>query len=178
LREGNVAQGEIDPALAGLLVEPTHGSDHAHAQFATVVLRDAHGNATQHIKPGAPLTVELSTIGDSHSPLEVILRWRTPLGLLLFESRLALPVASDGTPRVAACHFPALPIHSDDVIVEVLLSDPVSSVTIDSEEFHLHLDAPHGPLLQVEHSWVAPGTIGQNGTAQAKITTVAGVGGK
>jgi lipopolysaccharide transport system ATP-binding protein len=173
LREGAAGQTVDASSLPGELVEPTHGSDHARAQFASVVVRDAHGTATQHVTPGAPLTIELATIGDSHSPLDVILRWRTPLGLLLFESRQALPTAADGAPRGATCHFPALPVHSDDVIVEVLLADPVSSVHIDGEELHLHLAVPHGPLLQVEHTWVTPGAIGQNGTAKEQATTVA-----
>lgn len=178
LREGGPNPGDISPEIAAALVEPTHGSDHAHAQFATVVLRDGHGSATQHFAPGAPVTVEISTIGDSRSPLEVILRWRTPLGLLLFESRNALPTTAEGVPRGAACFFPALPLHSDDVIVEVLLSDPVSSVVIDREEFHLHLDAPSGPLLRVEHAWGEPNALRQNGTAKVQVTTAAGIGGK
>lgn len=127
--------------------------NHVRAQFARVALRDAAGNATLHFAPGAPLTVDLTTIGDSHSPLDAVIRWRTPLGLLLFEGRTPLPTVAEGEPRQAICHFPALPIQSDDIIVELLLADPASGVNIDTSELHLHLDAPAGPLLHVEHHW-------------------------
>ncbi|CAA9559520.1 MAG: Teichoic acid export ATP-binding protein TagH [uncultured Thermomicrobiales bacterium] len=158
---------------------PLPGGDHAHAQFASVVLRDAHGIATQHFAPGAPLTVELPAIGDNQSPLDVIVRWRTPLGLLLFEGRRALLPGAAGAARVARCHFPALPIHSDDIIVEALLCDPTSGVIIDSDEIHLHLDAAPGPILRVEHSWTDDDALGPNGaTNEQAATLVIGARGK
>ncbi len=152
LREGAAGE-EASRANA----EALPGGDHAHAQFASAVLRDAHGLATQHFAPGAPLTVDLTTIGDNHSPLDLVLRWRTPLGLLLFEGRRALPPVEEGGTRSVTCYFPTLPIHSDDVIIEALLCDPATNVVIDSEELHLHLDATPGPLLQIEHSWADTG---------------------
>jgi len=166
LREGATG-GEANRANGEHLL----GGDHAHAQFASAVLRDAHGLATQHFVPGAPLTVELTTIGDNHSPLDLVLRWRTPLGLLLFEGRRALPPVIEGGTRSVTCYFPTLPIQSDDVIVEALLYDPATDVIIDTEELHLHLDADPGPLLQVEHSWADSGarqtTQATNGQAAA-----------
>lgn len=179
LREGTPDHGDLPADIAAALVEPTHGRDHVHAQFALVAPRDERGFATQHFAPGAPLTIELSTIGDARSPLDIILRWRTPLGLLLFESRHALSTAEEGAARGATFHVPALPIHSDDVIVEVLLSDPASSVTIDREEIHIHLNADPGPLLRVAHTWADAGAPAQQGTSQGATTKVgAGIGGK
>ncbi len=180
LREGPGGQGS-DTGLDGAAtasVGPSPNGDHARAQFASVSLRDARGQATQHFAPGESLTIALTTIGDHHSPLDTIVRWRTPLGLLLFEGRQALPPVPHGSPRGMACHFPMLPIQSDDIIVEVLLTDPTNGITIDTAELHLHLDAPPGPLLQIEHTWEPSNTRPQNGTGQAQatpsLTTVSG----
>jgi lipopolysaccharide transport system ATP-binding protein len=174
LREG----ASSDETVRGN-VEVLPGSDHAHAQFASAFLRDAHGLATQHFAPGAPLTVELTTIGDGHSPLELVLRWRTPLGLLLFEGRRALPPVVEGGTRGVTCYFPALPIQSDDVIIEALLFDPANNVIIDTEELHLHLDAVPGPLLQIEHSWADSGTRQATHATNGQAASLAiGVGGK
>lgn len=171
MREG-VSNEEVGQGATALL-----GGDHAHAQFASAILRDSQGTATQHFTPGMPLTVELSVIGDGQSPLDIILRWRTPLGLLLFENRHTLPPAMAGLPRSAVCHFPALPIQSDDILIEALLRDPEQGVIIDTEEIHLHLDAPAGPLLQIEHHWEGAGTAtttSPNGKASPLIAGVSG----
>ncbi len=173
LREGANDEG------AGGEATQLPGGDHAHAQFASAILRDGRGMATQHFTPGTPLTVELAVLGDHQSPLELILRWRTSLGLLLFEGRHALSPVAPGMSRGAVCHFPALPIQSDDIIVEALLCDPTQGVIIDTEEIHLHLDAPAGPLLHVEHAWADTGTAAVGATANGQATTlIAGVGGK
>jgi lipopolysaccharide transport system ATP-binding protein len=171
MREG-AKDEQASPVAAARL-----GGDHARAQFASAILRDPHGTATQHFTPGMPLTVELSVLGEGQSPLDVILRWRTPLGLLLFEGRHALPPAVAGLPRSAVCHFPALPIQSDDILIEALLCDPAQGVIIDTEEIHLHLDAPTGPLLQIEHTWGDTGTAvttSPNGKASPLIAGVSG----
>ena len=173
LREG--ASEEHSATQGG---EPLPGGDHAHAQFACASLRDAHGVATQHFAPGAPLTVELTTIGDNTSPLELIVRWRTPLGLLLFEGRRAFPPGMADATRSLACHFPTLPVQSDDIIVEALLRDPVRDLIIDTEEIHLHLDAPPGPLLQVAHSWTDSESAAGTTTNGQVTPLMAGVRGK
>jgi ABC-type polysaccharide/polyol phosphate transport system ATPase subunit len=149
------------------------GAKHVHAQFSSVVLRDGSGVATPHIEPGAPLSVECTAIGDSQSPLDVILRWRTPLGLLLFETRAPLPAAPDGGARSAACHFPSLPIHSDGAVIEAQLCDPVGSVIIDSSELQLHVAAQHGPLLRIAHTWTDTTASKRNGTAHEPASLVA-----
>ena len=193
---GVIADGEVEDVLteyarlqlregvtgeeaSRLNAEVLPGGDHAHAQFASAVLRDAHGLATQHFIPGAPLTVDLTTIGDSHSPLDIVLRWRTPLGLLLFEGRCALLPVEEGGTRSAICYFPTLPIQSDDVIIEALLYDPATGVVIDTEELHLHLDTAPGPLLQIEHSWADAGTRQSPQATNGQVPSLAvGVRGK
>lgn len=173
MREGTSGEGN------GHAAATLPGGDHAHAQFASAVLRDLHGTARQHFTPGAPLTVELAVLGDGQIPLDIILRWRTPLGLLLFEGRHALPPAMSGLPRSAICRFPALPIQSDDILVEALLCDPAQGVIIDTEEIHLHLDAPAGPLLQIEHNWTDTGASTATSTPNGKASPlIAGVRGK
>jgi lipopolysaccharide transport system ATP-binding protein len=141
------------------------GATHVQAQFASVVLRDGSGVATPHIEPGAPLSIECTAIGDSHSPLDVILRWRTPLGLLLFETRHPIPIALDGGARSIACHIPELPLHSEGAIIEAHLCDPVGSVIIDSSEVQLHVAAQPGPLLRIAHTWTDNGAARRNGSA-------------
>jgi hypothetical protein len=149
------------------------GAQHVQAQFSSVVLRDGSGVATPHIEPGAPLTVECTAIGDSHSPLDLILRWRTPLGLLLFETRAPLPTAPDGGARSAACQFSALPLHSDGAIIEAHLCDPASSVIIDSSEVQFHVAAQHGPLLRIAHTWLDTTATSHNGSAHDTAALVA-----
>jgi lipopolysaccharide transport system ATP-binding protein len=149
------------------------GAKHVQAQFSSVVLRDGSGVATPHIEPGAPLTVECTAIGDSRSPLDVILRWRTPLGLFLFETRAALPSAPDGGARSIACHVPALPLHSDGAVIEAHLWDPDGSVIIDSSEVQLHVAAQHGPLLRIAHTWTDTTATRRNGSARQSSALVA-----
>jgi ABC-type polysaccharide/polyol phosphate transport system ATPase subunit len=170
MREQDATAG-VDGAPA---VQVLPGGHHARAQFSGVTLRDAQRQTTQHFAPGAALTIELATIGDATMPLDVTIRWRTPLGLLLFETTHPLPIAPDGAARDASCHIPALPIQSDDLIIEVQLRDPANAVVIDTEEIHLHLDAPHGPLLQVAHEWATSGVIGRGGATAEAPQLVAG----
>jgi len=144
------------------------GEGHAQVQFASVVLRDGKGIATAHIDPGAPLTIECTVIGDDDSPVDLLLRWRTSLGLLLFETRHALPPASDGGSRGAACQIPALPLYSDGAVIEAHLCEPGSSVSIDSSEVQLHLPAQHEPLLRVAHCWEDTTALAQNRAACAE----------
>lgn len=151
------------------------GAKHVQAQFSSVVLRDGSGVATPHIEPGAPLTIECTAIGDSTSPLDVILRWRTPLGLLLFETRAPLPPAPDGGARSAACHIPALPLHSDGAVIEAHLCDPAGSVIIDSSEVQLHVAAGQGPLLRIVHAWTDTTATKRNGAAHTTEALVAAV---
>ncbi len=160
-------QHNIAPAAAML------GEVHAQVQFASVVLRDGKGVATPHIDPGAPLTIECTVLGDSHSPVDLLLRWRTALGLLLFETRHALPPAADGGPRNAACHFPALPLYSDGAVIEAHLCEPGSIVSIDSSEVQLHLGTQHEPLLRVPHSWGDTAAPQQQGAVHEAAALVA-----
>ena len=169
-------QDETATSEGATAAQALPGGDHAHTQFSGVTLRNAAGQATQHFAPGAALTIELAMIGDATMPLDLTIRWRTPLGLLLFETTQPLPVAADGAARDASCHFPALPIQSDDLIIEALLRDPANAVVIDTEEIHLHLDAPHGPLLAVPHEWHTTGLAQLNGTGQETPQLVAGGG--
>lgn len=155
------------------LVEELLGEKHVQAQFASVMLRDGNGIATPHIDPGAPLTIECTAIGDSSSPLDLILRWRTPLGLLLFETRHPMPPANVNGARSIACYVPALPLHSDGAVIEAHLCDPAGSVIIDSSEVMLHIAAPHGPLLRLEHSWSDLHAPGRNGVAHEAKALVA-----
>jgi lipopolysaccharide transport system ATP-binding protein len=184
---GVLADGEVEDVLTSYaqlqmrennernlqIAEELLGEKHVQAQFASVVLRDGNGNATPHIDPGAPLTIECTAIGDSSSPLDVILRWRTGLGLLLFETRHPMPVALDGGARSAACHIPALPLHSDGAVIEAHLCDPAGSVIIDSSEVQLHIAAPHGPLLRVAHTWSDATAAQRNGAGTKEAALVA-----
>lgn len=154
-------------ALAGTTAAALPGGNHAQAQFAGVSLRNAQGQITQHFVPGAPLTIVLSTIGETQIPLDVVVRWRTPLGLLLFETVHPLPATADGIARDTACHIPALPLYSDDIIIEAFLRDSTNDVIVDTEEIHLHLEAPAGPLLRVAHEWREPGLVQPNGSDTA-----------
>ena len=165
MRESGQHKIEI---AAGML-----GERHVQAQFASVVLRDGKGIATPHIDPGAPLTIECTVIGDSESPVDLLVRWRTSLGLLLFETRHALPPALDGGPRSAVCSIPALPLYSDGAIVEAHLRDPASGVIVDSSEVQLHLATQHAPLLRVAHSWADTTALGRNGAAREEPALVA-----
>lgn len=160
--QGSVAGG--DPGVAALSVATT--TPHAQAVIADVVLRDASGQATQLFEPDAPVAVEITTLGDAVSPLDVILRWRTPLGMLLFETRCALDPVPDGARRGAICQFPAFPLQSDGAMVEVLLSDPRAGVVVDNAERRLHLTTPHGPLLRIDHAWTARQATGTFPTQQ------------
>jgi ABC-type polysaccharide/polyol phosphate transport system ATPase subunit len=149
------------------------GAKHVQSQFSSVVLRDGSGIATPHIEPGAPLTIECTAIGDTTSPIDVILRWRTPLGLFLFETRHPLPPDPDGGARSAACHVPALPLHSDGAVIEAHLCDPANSVIIDSSEVLLHVAAQHGPMLRIEHTWTDTTATRRNGSAHTAAALVA-----
>jgi len=189
---GVVADGEVEDVLTAYArlqmreqdetaavdgapaVQVLPGGDHTRAQFSGVTLRNAAGQTTQHFAPGAAITIELATIGDAAMPLDLTIRWRTPLGLLLFETTHPLPVAADGAARDASCHIPALPIQSDDVIIEALLRDPTNEVVIDTEEIHLHLDAPHGPLIAVAHEWGPSGLVQPTEVIQETPQLVAG----
>ncbi|MFN8513022.1 MAG: hypothetical protein U0232_11720 [Thermomicrobiales bacterium] len=103
----------------------------------------------------------------------MILRWRTPLGLLLFETRGPLPAAPDGGARIVACQFPALPLHSDGVVIEAHLCDPAGSVIIDSSEVQLHVAAQPGPLLRIAHTWTDTTATSHNGSAHNAAALVA-----
>jgi ABC-type polysaccharide/polyol phosphate transport system ATPase subunit len=149
-------QGARAGSALGVPVQsPVSPTAHAHAAIADVVLRDAGGHATQLFAPDAPVAVEITVLGAATSPLDIILRWRTPLGMLLFETRCALDPALDGAQRGAVCQFPAFPLQSDGAMVDVLLSDPCAGVIVDNAERRLHLTAPQGPLLRLEHTWAA-----------------------
>ncbi|HEU5330962.1 MAG TPA: ABC transporter ATP-binding protein [Thermomicrobiales bacterium] len=154
--QGSVAGG----AASAAALPAASATAHAQAVIADVVLRDASGRATQLFEPDAPVAVEITTLGDAASPLDVILRWRTPLGMLLFETRRTLDPAPVGARRGAICQFPAFPLQSDGAVVEVLLSDPRAGVVVDNAERRLHLTTPNGPLLRIDHAWTVRETTG------------------
>ena len=112
---------------------------------------------TQTIEPGGAVTVELMVLGDERSPLDLLLRWRTQLGMLLFETRSTLPPAPPGEPRRASCHFPRFPLYRDGAVLGVALIDPASGIFIDTQRLELHIPANDGPLMRFDHAWTAPG---------------------
>ncbi|HET8631197.1 MAG TPA: ABC transporter ATP-binding protein [Thermomicrobiales bacterium] len=136
--------------------EPAPGSEHAQAQFGQVALRDATGQIVQALAPGAPLTADLLVLSTGNTALDVLLRWRTPLGLLLCETRRTLqPNGPDGTRRLR-CHFPAFPVQSGDVMLEAALCDPVTGVVVDRAEVRLTVDGAGGALFAFDHTWEQP----------------------
>lgn len=135
---------------------PTPGADHVHAQIASVVLCDAAGQPTQVTTAGASLTAKLVILGDTAAPLNLLLRWRTPLGVLLHEGWHALtPVAAAG-PRRVCCHFPEFPLQGGAVLLEAVLWDAAKGVIIDTAEVRLEVDGPPGALFQFQHAWEEP----------------------
>ncbi len=170
-----VADGEVEGVLTEyarlqlqeqadaqrLASEPAPGGEHARARIASIVMRDGAMQPTHEAGPESPFTVDLTVLGGEDYPLDLALRWRTDLGLLLFESRCTLSPGPAGEPRLARCHIPSLPLHSEDIVLEAALCDPLADVVIDTTEAHLHIAAPKGPLLRFEHHWSQPATESQ-----------------
>ena len=139
--------------------EPAPGGDHLHAQLASVVLRDGAGQPVHAVPPDAPVTVDVAVLGARGAAVDLLLRWRTPLGLLLFEARRTLPAAQvDGidAPRRACCRFPALPPRNGELLLEAALLDPEKGVIVDTAEVRLHVAGQPGPLFHFEHTWETP----------------------
>ncbi|HEX5503061.1 MAG TPA: ABC transporter ATP-binding protein [Thermomicrobiales bacterium] len=149
--------------------EPAPGSEHARAQFGQVVLRDAADQIVQATQPGAPLTADVMVLSEGNMALDVLLRWRTPLGLLLGEARRTLApngpdpadaaadrpadAAADRGARRLRCHYPAFPVQSGDVLLEAALCDPATGVVVDTAEARLTVDGAGGALFAFEHTW-------------------------
>ncbi len=120
-------------------------------------MRDATGRAIRAIEPESAITVTLAVLGDSRGPLDVVLRWRTRCGALLFESWSPLPPAPEGEPRRLGCHFPRFPLRGDVSVLGIGLRDPAYGEGLsDTARVELPLGAAEGALLRLEHAWAVP----------------------